>query len=59
MEQKTVEERSVSKQIVVRPIDDLDGSEAHRTVTFGLDHQYYEIDLSEEHARQFDERMAR
>lgn len=31
-------------------IDDVDGSEAVESVTFGLDGVSYEIDLSEEHA---------
>lgn len=31
-------------------IDDLDGSNATQTVTFGLDGVTYEIDLSDEHA---------
>lgn len=30
--------------------DDLDGSEASETVTFGLDGTSYEIDLNDEHA---------
>lgn len=35
-------------QVIV--IDDLDGSEADETLTFGLDGEAYEIDLSEENA---------
>lgn len=31
-------------------IDDLDGSEADQTVTFGLDGVVYQIDLTDEHA---------
>lgn len=36
-------------------IDDLDGSEADETVTFGLDGVSYEIDLSAEHAEELRE----
>lgn len=35
--------------------DDLDGSEASETVTFAVDGVTYEIDLSDEHARQLRE----
>lgn len=34
----------------VRLIDDLDGSEANQTITFGLGGKWYEIDLNVEHA---------
>lgn len=33
-------------------IDDLDGSPAQETVTFGLDGRHYEIDLSADNAKQ-------
>ena len=33
-------------------IDDLDGSDAEGTVRFGLDGEQYEIDLSNEHAKE-------
>jgi len=39
-------------------IDDLDGSEAAETVTFGLDGGAYEIDLSSENARQLRDALA-
>jgi hypothetical protein len=38
-------------------IDDLDGSEAADTVTFGLDGANYEIDLSAEHAAELRETL--
>ncbi|WP_380259478.1 Lsr2 family protein [Kineococcus sp. GCM10028916] len=38
--------------------DDLDGSEANETVTFTVDGVTYEIDLSDEHARQLRESVA-
>ena len=34
-------------------IDDLDGSEASTTLTYAIDGQEYEIDLSEENAEKF------
>ncbi len=40
----------MAQRTVVELIDDLDGSTASETVTFGLDGVAYEIDLSEEHA---------
>jgi hypothetical protein len=36
----------VSQKVQVLLIDDLDGSEATETVTFGLDGALYEIDLT-------------
>jgi hypothetical protein len=36
----------VAKQIVHKLVDDLDGSDADRTVRFSLDGVQYEIDLS-------------
>ncbi|MBJ7530911.1 MAG: Lsr2 family protein, partial [Nocardioides sp.] len=38
--------------------DDLDGSEASETVTFGLDGTTYEIDLTDEHATELREALA-
>lgn len=38
--------------------DDLDGSEAEETVTFGLDGTTYEIDLNAEHAAELREALA-
>jgi Lsr2 len=42
----------VARNEVVRLVDDLDGSEAVDTVSFGLDGAEYEIDLSNEHIDQ-------
>lgn len=39
-------------------IDDIDGSEADETVTFGLDGVDYEIDLTAEHAEELRETIA-
>lgn len=43
-------------QIVLE--DDLDGSEATQTVTFGLDGTTYEIDLNDAHAAELREALA-
>ncbi len=40
----------MAKQVVTLLTDDLDGSEADRTVEFGLDGVHYTIDLSEKNA---------
>ena len=40
----------MAQRTIVLMTDDLDGSEAVETVTFGLDGESYEIDLSEENA---------
>jgi len=43
----------VSQHVQILLEDDLDGSEAAETITFGLDGSTYEIDLSEDHALTF------
>jgi len=40
----------VAQRTITTLIDDVDGSEAAETVSFGLDGTAYEIDLSEAHA---------
>ena len=40
----------MAQTVITRLIDDLDGSEATETVTFGLDGEEYEIDLSAKNA---------
>jgi hypothetical protein len=40
----------VAKETYTKLIDDLDGSEAHETVKFGLDGYLFEIDLSTKNA---------
>ena len=40
----------MARKVEVRLIDDIDGSEAHETVRFGLDGMAFEIDLSKKHA---------
>jgi hypothetical protein len=51
--------RAVARQVAVTLVDDLDGSEAMETVTFGLDGREYEIDLSEENAARLRDGLAR
>jgi hypothetical protein len=40
----------MAKQTIVTMLDDLDGTKAAETVTFSIDGQAYEIDLSERNA---------
>jgi hypothetical protein len=40
----------MAQQIIVNLVDDVDGSEAEETVTFGIDGTTYEIDLSAKNA---------
>ncbi len=40
----------MAKTTIVQLVDDIDGSEAHETVKFGLDGLSYEIDLSNRNA---------
>jgi hypothetical protein len=49
----------MARKTVVQFIDDLDGSEAAGTVTFGLDGTNYEIDLSDSHAAELRDAVAR
>lgn len=39
----------MARQTITKLVDDLDGSEANDTVTFGLDGYAYEIDLNRKH----------
>jgi hypothetical protein len=43
----------VAQKVRIELVDDLDGSEASQTLTFGLDGTMYEIDLSEKNAESF------
>jgi Lsr2 len=40
----------MAQQVSVKLVDDLDGSDAAGTVSFGLDGRVYEIDLSDDNA---------
>jgi hypothetical protein len=47
----------VATKTEVLLIDDLDGSKAESTVTFGLDGKHYEIDLSKKNAKNLREAL--
>jgi hypothetical protein len=49
----------MAQQVLVSLVDDIDGSEAEGTVTFGIDGVDYEIDLSEENATELRDALAR
>lgn len=40
----------MAQKVEVVLVDDIDGSAAKETITFGLDSRFYEIDLSEENS---------
>lgn len=48
----------MAQRVNVVLVDDLDGSDAAETVTFGLDGADYEIDLSDGHAAELREALA-
>lgn len=48
----------MAQRVQVLLVDDLDGSDAEETVTFGLDGVTYEIDLNEENAAQLRDELA-
>ncbi|GEL17337.1 histone-like nucleoid-structuring protein Lsr2 [Pseudonocardia asaccharolytica] len=48
----------MARNVVVRLVDDLDGSDASETVEFAVDGRTYEIDLSEVNRRKLDEALA-
>jgi len=50
----------VARRVVttVELTDDLDGSRADRTVTFGLEGTTYELDLNQKNARAFEKALA-
>jgi len=49
----------VAREVIEKLIDDLDGSQAVETVSFGLDGTSYEIDLSRKNAATFRKSLAR
>jgi hypothetical protein len=49
---------NVAQQVNVMLVDDLDGSEAAETVSFGLDGRQFCIDLSKDHAAALREALA-
>ena len=48
----------MAQQVSVTLVDDLDGSEAAETVSFGLDGRAYEIDLSVDNAARLRDAIA-
>lgn len=48
----------MAQKVRVLLIDDVDGTDAAETVSFGLDGVQYEIDLSEQHAAQLRDSLA-
>jgi hypothetical protein len=48
----------MAQKTLVQLVDDIDGSEAEETVSFGLDGTSYEIDLSAGHANALREALA-
>lgn len=48
----------MAQKVNIILVDDLDGSEATQTVTFGLDGSDYEIDLSDKHAEELRDALA-
>lgn len=48
----------MAQKVNIILVDDLDGSEASETVSFGLDGTTYEIDLTDEHAGELREALA-
>ena len=49
---------AVAKRVNVMLVDDLDGSAAQETVSFGLDGRQYDVDLSAAHAAQLRDGLA-
>ena len=47
----------MAQRVSITLVDDLDGSEATETVAFGLDNTNYEIDLSEQNAKELRSRL--
>ena len=48
----------MAQKVHIVLVDDLDGSDATQTVSFGLDGTSYEIDLTDEHAASLREALA-
>ena len=48
----------MAQQVNVKFVDDLDGSDAAGTVSFGLDGRTYEIDLSDDNAAKLRDSLA-
>ncbi len=48
----------MAQKVNIILVDDLDGSDAHETVSFGLDGTSYEIDLNDAHAAELREAVS-
>ena len=48
----------MAQKVLISMVDDIDGGDAHGTVTFGLDGITYEIDLSDDHASALRDELA-
>lgn len=42
----------MAQKVIVRLVDDIDGSEANNTIPFSIDGNAYEIDLNDQHANE-------
>lgn len=48
----------MAKTVITTLVDDIDGTDADETITFGLDGRHFEIDLSTENAARLRESVA-
>jgi hypothetical protein len=48
----------MAQKVIRRFIDDIDGSEAQRTFSFAVDGTHYEIDLSSDNIKEFNDAIA-
>jgi hypothetical protein len=56
---ETETENGMAQKVNVLLVDDIDGSDADETVSFGLDVTRYEIDLNSDHAQELRGLLAR
>jgi hypothetical protein len=49
----------MAQKVNVLLVDDIDGSDAHETIPFGLDGTHYEIDLNSDHAQELRGQLSR
>jgi hypothetical protein len=49
----------MAQKVSVLLVDDIDGSDAHETIKFGLDGTHYEIDLNGDHAQELRGQLSR
>ena len=48
----------MAQKVIRQFVDDIDGSEAERTLSFAVDGTHYEIDLSSDNIQEFNEAIA-